>query len=130
MVLLNYAQHGVSSCCERWVWRFFPLLCTTMLPSCTSMFHLCTNSVPPLYHRCTTCGPGYELCMPIRCFLGRVSIVSRARPFTQSLRWERVWSNSHSNLVLHCQHNCIRCGQLVLIVREVRFNSFLRAALC
>ena len=24
---------------------------------------------------------------------------SRARPFTQSLRWERVWSNSHSGLV-------------------------------
>ena len=40
-------------------------------------------------------------------------LVSRARPFTQSLRWERVWSNSHSRLVLHCQH--------VLIVREVRF---------
>ena len=56
-------------------------------------------------------------------------LVSRARPFTQSLRWERVWSNSHSKLVLHCQHNCIRCGrQLVLIVREVRFNSFLRSA--
>ena len=36
------------------------------------------------------------------------------------------WSNSHSKLVLHCQHNCIRCGQLVLIVREVLFNSFLR----
>ena len=59
----------------------------------------------------------------------RFYLVSRARPFTQSLRWERVWSNSHSKLVLHCQHNCIRCGQLVLIVREVRFNSFLRAAL-
>ena len=56
-------------------------------------------------------------------------LVSRARPFTQLLCWERVWSNSHSKLVLHCQHNCIRCGQLVLIVREVRFNSFLRAAL-
>ena len=40
-------------------------------------------------------------------------VVSRARPFTQSLRWERVWSNSHSKLVLHCQHNCIHCGQLV-----------------
>ena len=56
-------------------------------------------------------------------------LVSRARPFTQSLHWERVWSNSHSKLVLHCQHNCIRCGQLVLIVREVQFNSFLRAVL-
>ena len=56
-------------------------------------------------------------------------VVSRARPFTHSLyaRWERVWSNSHSKLVLHCQHNCIHCGQLVLIVREVRFNSFLPA---
>ena len=52
-----------------------------------------------------------------------------ARPFTQSLRWERV---CHSKLVLHTVStiiNCIRCGQLVLIVREVRFNSFLRAAL-
>ena len=58
---------------------------------------------------------------------GNVIVVSRARPCTHSLRWERVWSNSRSKLVLHCQHNCIHCGQLVLIVREVRFNSFLRA---
>ena len=27
------------------------------------------------------------------------NLVSRARPFTQSLCWERVWSNSHSSLV-------------------------------
>ena len=27
------------------------------------------------------------------------NLVSRGRPFTQSLRWERVWSNSHSGLV-------------------------------
>ena len=30
---------------------------------------------------------------------GVAGVVSRARPFTQSLRWERVWSNSHSDLV-------------------------------
>ena len=37
---------------------------------------------------------------PVRRILKRgVQIVSRARPFTQSLRWERVWSNSHSGLV-------------------------------
>ena len=53
-------------------------------------------------------------------------VVSQARPFTQSLRWERVWSHPIASC---CQHNCIRCGQLVLIVREVQFNSFLRAAL-
>ena len=29
----------------------------------------------------------------------QLDIVSQARPFTQSLRWERVWSNSHSGLV-------------------------------
>ena len=33
-------------------------------------------------------------------FCGKaLQLVSRARPFTQSLRWERVWSNSHSGLV-------------------------------
>ena len=30
---------------------------------------------------------------------GTSRVVSRARPFTQSLCWERVWSNSHSGLV-------------------------------
>ena len=36
----------------------------------------------------------------------------------------RVWSNSHSKLVLHCQHNCIRCRQLVLIVGRCGLTVF------
>ncbi len=46
-----------------------------------------------------------------------LSVVSRARPFTQYEEKERVWSSSRMRLVLHCQHKCNHCGNTALITR-------------
>ena len=50
--------------------------------------------------------------------------ISLAGPDPLSNRYaeERVWSNSRSRLVLHCQHNCICCGQLALITTGGNFH--------